>query len=97
REVELSLLQSRLEATRDGRGGVAFIIGEPGLGKSRLLFELRKWTAGRGWLASAAAAGLRWHEGRSLSYGNQPLAPVLQMLRGLLDLGAAPGDDQALF
>jgi predicted ATPase len=93
REIELSLLQGRLEAAIDGSGGLAFIIGEAGLGKSRLTLELRKWAAGRGWLDGGM---LHWLEGRSLSYGNQPLGPLLQMLRALFGLADGTPDEAAL-
>jgi adenylate cyclase len=100
REIELSLLQGRLEAAIDGSGGLAFIIGEAGLGKSRLTLELRKWAAGRGWLdpqnGTGAGGMLRWLEGRSLSYGNQPFGPLLQMLRALFSLVDGLPDEDAL-
>jgi class 3 adenylate cyclase len=41
REEEMRLLLSRWERTRDGEGQVALIIGEPGIGKSRLVTEFR--------------------------------------------------------
>jgi DNA-binding CsgD family transcriptional regulator len=50
RERELACLQALLEAARDGRGGVAVIEGDAGVGKSRLLLAAR---------ASADAAGMR--------------------------------------
>jgi class 3 adenylate cyclase/tetratricopeptide (TPR) repeat protein len=40
RAVERSMLMARLEAVRDGRGGVVVIEGEPGIGKSRLVADL---------------------------------------------------------
>jgi class 3 adenylate cyclase/tetratricopeptide (TPR) repeat protein len=39
REEELRLLLSRWERTREGEGQMALIIGEPGIGKSRLVAE----------------------------------------------------------
>jgi hypothetical protein len=39
REEELRLLLSRWERTREGEGQLALIIGEPGIGKSRLVAE----------------------------------------------------------
>jgi predicted ATPase/class 3 adenylate cyclase len=40
REEEMSVLHDALEAARDGRGGVVQLLGEPGIGKSRLMQEL---------------------------------------------------------
>ena len=40
REVELSLLRSRLEAAAAGNGAVVTVRGEPGLGKTALISEL---------------------------------------------------------
>ncbi|GAA1557059.1 ATP-binding protein [Kribbella lupini] len=36
RDGEIDHLHALLTATRDGRGGAAFLVGEPGIGKSRL-------------------------------------------------------------
>jgi class 3 adenylate cyclase/tetratricopeptide (TPR) repeat protein len=41
RARELGLLQAAFESARDGRGQIAFLVGEPGIGKSRLLREFR--------------------------------------------------------
>lgn len=41
REEELELLSRRWSRARDGRGQVVVAVGEPGLGKSRLLHQLR--------------------------------------------------------
>src|SRR5262249_58584514 len=40
RERDLDLLHDLLARARDGHGQVVAIIGEPGLGKSRVLYEL---------------------------------------------------------
>ncbi|MEO6822342.1 MAG: adenylate/guanylate cyclase domain-containing protein, partial [Candidatus Nanopelagicales bacterium] len=41
REAEMSLLRTALAASVEGRGQVVQIVGEPGIGKSRLVDELR--------------------------------------------------------
>ena len=41
REAELDLLHQRLEALQTGRGSFVLVIGEAGMGKSRLISELR--------------------------------------------------------
>jgi class 3 adenylate cyclase/tetratricopeptide (TPR) repeat protein len=40
REWEMEVLRGALDAVRDGRGGVVQLLGEPGIGKSRLMEEL---------------------------------------------------------
>ena len=53
RSAEFEALQSLLVRAREGRGGIASIIGEAGLGKSRLLEELRaEWGNDSTWVVS---------------------------------------------
>jgi class 3 adenylate cyclase/tetratricopeptide (TPR) repeat protein len=55
RQRELDGLMAAFESAREGRGQVAFVIGDPGIGKSRLIHEFRKrlgdelhsWARGR--------------------------------------------------
>lgn len=65
RDRELGRLQEALDAVRAGRSGIIFLIGEAGLGKSRLIAEARGlWRAGQaesvdgldGWTEFVAAS-----------------------------------------
>jgi tetratricopeptide (TPR) repeat protein len=60
RRREIEALREAFESAREGRGRVAFIVGEAGLGKSRLLHEFRE---------SLADKPHGWFEGRCSAYG----------------------------
>jgi DNA-binding NtrC family response regulator/tetratricopeptide (TPR) repeat protein len=78
REHELAALEALLAAVEGGRGQAVGIVGEPGVGKSRLLVEFRRGLAGR---------RVTYLEGRCLSYGSTtPYLPVLELLRDTCDL-----------
>ena len=47
RHEELALLASRLDSVLEGRGQVVAVVGEPGMGKSRLLTQFRQAVARR--------------------------------------------------
>jgi len=75
RRAEFRALQEAVERLRAGVGGVVTLVGEAGIGKSRLVAELRK----------QASADLQWVEGRCLSYGTSIAYLLwLDVLRGLL-------------
>ena len=90
RDEPLRRLVEAFSVVQAGRGRIAFIVGEPGIGKSRLLVELR-----RGASAGADARGLTWVEGRCVSYGrNLPYHLLIDLVRSILDLPfAAAGDE----
>jgi ABC-type oligopeptide transport system substrate-binding subunit/class 3 adenylate cyclase len=74
RESELATGREALEAVQAGRGGVLVVSGDAGIGKSRLLHELR---------TAAESGGIRWLEGRCVSYGESlPYWPICDLLRG---------------
>ena len=73
RERELELLIDGFERTKDGRGQALSIIGEAGLGKSRLLYEFRK---------SVTNEDLTFLEGKCLSFSsNVAYHPVIDILK----------------
>jgi ABC-type oligopeptide transport system substrate-binding subunit/class 3 adenylate cyclase len=74
RSRELGLGRDALEALSSGRGGVLVVAGDAGIGKSRLLDELRQL---------AERDGTSWLEGRCVSYGESlPYWPFRDLLRG---------------
>jgi class 3 adenylate cyclase len=91
RDVELRTLTGLCEAVRAGLGRVVILIGDPGLGKTRLVSE---------WKAAVEAEDLTnpplWAEGRSLSYG-QGLAYnlLINLLRSLFGITDAYEEPQA--
>jgi AAA ATPase domain len=73
RAHELATLQAALAQVEGGRGQVVGIIGEPGMGKSRLLAE---------WRQDLAAHEVTYLEGYCWSYGSaMPYLPVLDLVR----------------
>jgi ABC-type oligopeptide transport system substrate-binding subunit/class 3 adenylate cyclase len=86
REAEFAALREAVERLRVGVGGIATVVGEAGLGKSRLVAELRETGApGAGATHLRGASHLRWVEGRCLSYGSSIAYLLwLDVLRGLL-------------
>ena len=88
RAAELGTLRQLHAVVSAGRGRLAVLLGEPGLGKSRLLAELRALVA-RG-SPESLAAERGWVEGRCVSYGRGlPYHLVLDLLRSMLDLPLA--------
>ncbi|MEK6191438.1 MAG: adenylate/guanylate cyclase domain-containing protein [Chloroflexota bacterium] len=77
RDVELARLTTTLDQLTAGQGQVVLIVGEAGLGKTRLLAEMRRLSQGR----------MTWLEGHCLSYGaRSPFGPFVEMLRGWLGI-----------
>lgn len=82
REAELQELERALTGAQEARGGAVFLIGEPGIGKSRLAAE----TAGR-----AYAAGMRVLRGRGSTIGpTVPFRPLAEALLSLFRTGDPP-------
>ena len=78
RDEELLTLRQRLERAGNGQGHIVGIVGEAGMGKSRLLAEFRQ---------RAGALSMTYLSGRCHSYGAAtPYLPLAQLLRQLWGL-----------
>jgi class 3 adenylate cyclase len=83
RDREIATLTQLCDAVQAGLGRAVVVVGEPGLGKTRLIAE---WKAAV--LASTAHRPPRWAEGRCLSYGQGQAYHLLTEL--LLSILGAP-------
>jgi DNA-binding NtrC family response regulator/tetratricopeptide (TPR) repeat protein len=89
REYELETLRSRWRDARQSQGQIVALVGEPGIGKSRLLSEF---------VRALDDESLTYLEGRGESYGGGiPYLPVIDFLKGYFriddrDDPAATGD-----
>ena len=84
RERELRTLQGCIERVERGQGGLAWISGEAGLGKSRLVAELHELAARR---------DVHWLEGRAISFGSAiSYGPFVEIVRR--DAGINEDDDE---
>ena len=79
RRAEWSQLLGAIDQLLHDRGQIVSLVGEVGLGKSRLVAELR---------AHVAGSAVKWLEGRCLSY-TEPVSywPFQDILRQMLGLG----------
>ena len=83
RERELGQLLDAFARAQSGEGQVVFVVGEPGIGKSRLLLELHR---------RVGAAG-DWHEGHCLSFGKaMAFHPLVDLIRRWFGVEESDGD-----
>jgi predicted ATPase/class 3 adenylate cyclase len=88
RDAEVRFLQEKLEGLREGHGAFVAVVGEAGLGKSRLIAEVRNI------VHSDSESQIVWTEGRAISYGRAiTYYPWQQVVRGTV--GAHAGDTPA--
>ena len=84
RHDELEVLRGRLAAAEHGQGQFVAVVGEPGVGKSRLLWEFTHSAHVSGWLVLEAGA---------VPYGKTtPYLPAIELLK--VYCGIAERDDQ---
>jgi class 3 adenylate cyclase/tetratricopeptide (TPR) repeat protein len=78
RQAELTVLHQALEQAGAGHGQVVAVIGEPGVGKTRLFHEFTHTSRTQGWLRL---------ESSSASYGKAtPYLPVIDLLKAYFQL-----------
>jgi class 3 adenylate cyclase len=79
RAAEVEHLRRALEQAGQGHGQIAAVVGEPGVGKSRLVFEVIHSYRMEGWLAL---------ESGSVSYGKATsYLPVIDLLKSYVRIG----------
>jgi DNA-binding NtrC family response regulator/tetratricopeptide (TPR) repeat protein len=84
RRRELGLLDERLSLAETGQGQLVLLLGEAGIGKSRLLREFRR----------SLGETAMWTEGWAVSFGQSiPFYPLIDMLRHTF--GIEEGDADA--
>ncbi|MET0850880.1 MAG: adenylate/guanylate cyclase domain-containing protein [Candidatus Rokuibacteriota bacterium] len=79
RESEITQLSSARDRARAGSGQLVAVVGEPGVGKSRLYWEFTRSHLTEGWLVL---------ESTSVSYGKATVyLPVIDLLRAYFKIG----------
>jgi class 3 adenylate cyclase/tetratricopeptide (TPR) repeat protein len=80
RDAEIRALQQALEKAGGGHGQVVAVVGEPGVGKSRLFYEFTRSHRTEGWLVL---------ESGSASYGKAtPYLPVIDLIKSYCQIDA---------
>jgi class 3 adenylate cyclase/tetratricopeptide (TPR) repeat protein len=93
RDAALGVLQSSGAMWLKGRGQIAVVNGNSGVGKSRLLREFRGWLG-----TQKSPADMIWVEARALSFSEHMAYWLAQdFVRGILDLPENANADDLLF
>ena len=87
RTAELDEIVALLHRARTGHGSAISIVGDAGIGKSRLKHEAE---------AVARGMGFRIHEGHATSFGSMAYWTVGSLLRSALELPEVPDRDRIL-
>ena len=93
RQAELSVLDAALRGTEEGTGSVVVLVGEAGLGKTRLVQECRKRFMA--WVGARSGRLPLWLEARCASYASTTPYGLYQHLLAAW-VGVAPDQGQAV-
>ena len=84
RKNEMQDLQKAFNKAQSGQGQVVGVVGEPGIGKSRFVFEMHR----------RADEPCRYIESRCLQYSSSiPFLPVLEIFRSYFDIGEGESEE----
>jgi hypothetical protein len=91
RQRELNLLKSRLaEVEEDGKGAVVYVVGDPGIGKTRLCDEFTlSLTSPQGEVRERVFRGRCLSYGQSISYW-----PFLEIIKGIFGIAEMDSPDE---
>jgi class 3 adenylate cyclase/tetratricopeptide (TPR) repeat protein len=85
RRTEIEVFSKLVDEAGSGKGQILAMVGEPGLGKSRLVHEFTRHQLQPGWLVL---------EGASVSYGKAtPYFPLIAMLRQYFQIADGEGSE----
>jgi class 3 adenylate cyclase/tetratricopeptide (TPR) repeat protein len=85
RRTEIEVFNKLVEQVATGKGQILAMVGEPGMGKSRLVHEFTRHQLPPGWLVL---------EGASVSYGKAtPYLPLVEMLRRYFQIADGEGSE----
>src|SRR5215468_901662 len=85
RRTEMEVFSKLVEEAASGKGQILAMVGEPGMGKSRLVHEFTRHQLRPAWLVL---------EGASVSYGKAtPYFPLIEMLRRYFQIADGEGSD----
>jgi DNA-binding NtrC family response regulator/tetratricopeptide (TPR) repeat protein len=86
RQRELAIVDDQLAQAERDRGQIVAVVGEPGVGKSRFVYELTRADRVRGWRILSC---------RAVSYGvTTPSLPVVELLKGYFQIDDAETPSQ---
>ena len=86
RRTEIEVFSKLIEQVAGGKGQILAMVGEPGMGKSRLVHEFTRHQLRPGWLVLVAA---------SASYGKAtPYFPIIEMLRRYFQIVDGEGSER---
>ena len=87
RRAEIEVFNRLVEQVAAGKGQILAMVGEPGMGKSRLVHEFTRHQLRPGWLVL---------EGAAVSYGKAtPYFPLIEMLRRYFQIADGEGSQNA--